>query len=150
MAEVKYRIVSSDSELDKATAPALRKELVILDEWQIKADDGEMYAVAYVMHELPTGEHDEFDRSDKVFDKFNQVVRLKPPGDKQYEWLARTTRDGDGQRVWHNAEDCKKRLKPLGKSITNRMVMAANKANYRDGESADEAVASAEGNSEEA
>lgn len=146
MSEVKYRIISTDSELDKATAPELRKELVVLETWLL--EDG--FAVAYVMHELPTGEHDDFDRSDKVFDKFNQVVRLKPPGDKQYEWLARTTRDSDGQRVWHNAEDCKKRLKPLGKYITNKMVTAANKANYGDdAESADEAVASAEGNSEE-
>ena len=149
MSEVKYRIVSSDAELDKATTPTLKKELVILDEWQIKADDGEMYAVAYVMCELSTGEHDEFDRSDKVFDKFGQVTRLKV-GSKQYEWLARTTRDGDGQRVWHTAEAAEKRLKPLGKSITNKMVTAANKVNYGDdAESADEAVASAEKNSEE-
>lgn len=150
MSEVKYRIISTDSELDKATTPELRKELVILETWLIKDDDGAEYAVAYVMHELPTGEHDDYDRSDKVFDKFNQVVRLKPPGDKQYEWLARTTRDSDGQRVWHNAEDCKKRLKPLGKYITNKMVAAANKANYGDdADTADEAVASAEKNSEE-
>jgi hypothetical protein len=146
MGEVRYRIVSSDAELDKATAPALRKELVILETWLL--EDGS--AVAYVMHELPTGEHDEFDRSDKVFDKFGQVIRLKPPGDKNYEFLARTTRDGDGLRVWHNAEDCKKRLKPLGKYITNKMVTAANKANYGDSESPDGAMASAEGNSEEA
>jgi hypothetical protein len=47
------------------------------------------------------------------------------------------------------AEACEKRLKPLGKSITNKMVTAANKVNYGDAESPDEAVADAEGNSEE-
>ncbi len=150
MGEVKYRVISHDHELDKATAPELRKELVILDTWLIKGDDGQEYAVAYVMHELPTGEHDEFDRSDKVYDKFGQVIRLKV-GSRHYEWLARTTRDGDGQRVWHNAEECRKRLEPLGKYITNKMVTAANKANYGDGNTTpDEAVADAEGNSGEA
>lgn len=146
MGEVKCRFISSDVELDKATAPELNKVPVILEDWLL--DDG--YCVGFVMHELPTGEHDEFDQSDKVYDKFNQVIRLKPPGYRQYEFLARTTRDGDGQRVWNNAEDCKKRLEPLGKSITNKMVQAANKANYGDdnNSSPDEAVADAEGNSE--
>jgi len=146
MSEVKYRIISTDAELDNAPPPDLNKELVILEDWLL--EDGS--CVAYVMHELSTGEHDDFDRSDKVYDKFGQVVRLKV-GSKQYEFLARCTRDGDGQRVWQNAEACEKRLKPLGKSITNKMVTAANKANYGDDNTTpDEAVADAEGNSEEA
>lgn len=146
MSDVKYRIISSDAELDSAPAPELNKELVVLEDWLL--EDGS--CVAYVMHELSTGEHDDFDRSDKVYDKFGQVVRLKV-GSKQYEFLARCTRDGDGQRVWQNAEACEKRLKPLGKSITNKMVTAANKANYGDDNTTpDEAVADAEGNSEEA
>lgn len=149
MGDVKYRVISNDGELDKAAVPELKTELVILEDWLIKADDGEEYAVAYVMHELSTGDHDDFDRSDKVYDKFNQVIRLKPPGSRQYEFLARTTRDGDGQRVWPTAEACEKRLKPLGKSITNAMVTAANRVNYGDDNSTpDEAVADAEGNSE--
>lgn len=147
---VKYRVISSDGELDKAVVPELKSELVILEDWLLKGDDGEEYAVAYVMHELSTGDHDDFDRSDKVYDKFGQVTRLKV-GSRQYEFLARCTRDGDGLRVWPNAEACEKRLKPLGKSITNAMVVAANRVNYGDDNSTpDEAVADAEGNSEEA
>jgi hypothetical protein len=147
MGEVKCRFITTDAELDKAKAPELKQEPVILEEWLL--DDG--YCVGFVMQELSTGEHDDFDRSDKVYDGFNQVIRLKPPGTRQYEWLARTTRDGDGQRVWVNAEDCRKRLEPLGKSITNKMVTAANKVNYGDDNTnPDEAVADAEGNSEEA
>jgi hypothetical protein len=146
MGEVKCRFVTTDAELDKAKAPDLKQEPVILEEWLL--EDG--YCVGFVMCELPTGEHDDFELSDRVFDKFGNVVRIKR-GTKQYEFLARTARDGDGQRVWATAEACEKRLKPLGKSITNKMVAAANKANYGDDNtSPDEAVADAEGNSEEA
>ena len=139
-----YRVVSSDGELASAKVPDLNKDLVVLDEWLL--DDGD--CVAFVMHELSTGEHDEFDDSDKVYDKFGNVIRIIR-GMKQYEWLARTTRDGDGQRVWQSGEAAKARLKPLGKSITNKMVAAANKVNYGDdASSADEAVEDAEGKSE--
>lgn len=141
MGEVKYRIISSDSELASAKAPELREELVILEGWLLS--DGS--AVALYEHELSTGDHDAFDMSDKVFDKFGQVIRLTR-GLKQYEFLARTTRDGDGQRIWQSAEECKARLEPLGKSVTNKLVTAANKVNYNDdAESADEAVEDAEG-----
>lgn len=144
MAEVKYRIISNDSELNNAPVPALKTELTVLEEWLL--DDGD--AIAFVMHELTTGEHDEFDLSDKVFDKAGQIIRFKTGG-KNYRWLARTTRDGDGNRVWPTDEACEARLKPLGKSLTNKMVTAANKVNYGDdAESADEAEVDAEGKSE--
>lgn len=142
MAEVEYEIVSSDSEL--GDAPELGKKLLVIPKWRRK--DGR--ATAFVMHELNTGEHDDYDLSDRVFDEFGNVTRIKRGG-KQYEWLARTTRDGDGNRVWQSAEACEKRLKPMGKSITNAMVAAADKINYGDASSPAEATSSAEGNSEE-
>lgn len=142
MAEVEYEIVSSDSEL--GDAPELGKKLLVIPKWRRK--DGR--ATAFVMHELTTGEHDDFELSDRVFDTVGNVTRIKR-GSKQYEWLARTTRDGDGNRVWQSAEDCEKRLKPLPKSITTQMILAADKINYGDASSADEATSSAEGNSEE-
>lgn len=145
MSKPKYRIISTDSELDKAIKPALKSELVVLDEWLM--DDG--YAVAVYEHELTTGEHDELDLSDKVFDKANNIVRFKR-GWHTWEYLSRTTRDGDGQRVWASAKECKDRLESLGKSITNKLVAAANKVNYGDTTSADEAESDAEGKSEEA
>jgi len=141
MAEVDYEIVSSDSEL--GDAPELKTELVVLSEWPNR--NGK--ATAFVMHEMNTGEHDEFDLSDKVFDKGGNLIRFKRGG-RDYEYLARCTRDGDGQRIWQNAEACEKRLKLLGKSITNKMVTAANKVNYGDATSADEAEGDAEGKSE--
>lgn len=143
MSEVDYEIVSSDSEL--GDAPELRKELVILPEWPNKRGK----ATAFYQYELTTGEHDELDLSDKVFDKSGNIVRIKR-GNFPYEYLSRTTRDGDGQRVWQTAEACEKRLKPLGKYITNKMIAAANKANYGDAVTADEAESDAEGKSEAA
>jgi len=141
--DLEYDIASSDDEL--GGPPELGKELLVIPEWLNKRGR----ATAFVMCELTTGEHDEFDRSDKVFDKFGQIIRLKTES-KNYEWLARCTRDGDGLRIWQSAEAAKKRLEPLGKLITNKMVETANKVNYGDKTSADEAVADAEGNSEEA
>lgn len=144
MAEPKYRIVCNDSDLESAPKPALKKQLLVLEDWDL----GNGECAAFVMHELNTGEHDEFELSDKVFDKTGNLIRIKR-GNRQYEWLARTTRDGDGQRVWQNVDECEKRLKPLGKSITNQMVTAANKVNYGDDVSTpDEAVEDAEGKSD--
>lgn len=141
-AEVEYEIASSPSDL--GPAPELGKKLIVLPEW--RKPNGK--ANAFVAHELSTGEHDEFDRSDKVYDKFGQVTRLKV-GSKQYEWLARTMRDGDGQRIWHSAESCEETLKPVGKLITNKMVAAANQINYGDDASTpDEAAEDAEGKSD--
>ena len=144
MGAPKYRIVSSDGELDAAPRPALKQELLVLEEWDLGGGE----CAAFVMHELSTGEHDDFDLSDKVFDKSGNLVRIKR-GSRNYEWLARTTRDGDGQRVWQTAQACEDRLKPLGKSITNKMVAAANKVNYGDDASSPgEAVEDAEGKSD--
>lgn len=139
-AEVDYEIVSSDSEL--GDAPELRKELVVLETWLRK--NGKV--TAFYECELTTGEHDDLDLSPNVFDKAGNVVRIKR-GTHTYEYLSRTTRDGDNQRVWASAEECEKRLKPLGKYITNKMIAAANAANYGDAISADDAESDAEGKS---
>lgn len=144
MAKAKYRIISSDSELDKAEAPELKEELVVLDEWLIEGE-----AVAFYEHEMSHGEHEDFELSDKVFDKQGNFLRIKRGG-RAYEYLSRCTRDGDGQRVWASAEACEKRIKPLGKSVTSKMVAAADKANYGGNSSAEEAESDAEGKSEEA
>lgn len=141
MPEVDYEIASCDSEL--GDAPELKKELLVLPEWLNKRGK----ATAFVMHEMNTGEHDEFGLSDKVFDKAGQIIRFKRGG-RDYDYLARCTRDSDGQRIWATAEACEKRLRPLGKSITNKMVAVANKVNYGDTANADEAETSAEGKSE--
>jgi hypothetical protein len=139
--EIDYEIVSLDSEL--GDGPELRKELVVLETWLRK--NGKV--TAFWEAELTTGEHDDLDLSSQVFDKAGNIVRIKRGG-YTYEYLSRTTRDGDNQRVWASAEECEKRLKPLGKYITNKMVAAANKANYGDAINADDAESDAEGKSE--
>lgn len=144
MAEVKCTLVSSAGDL--GAPPELKAERLDLPEWLRKDGAG----TAFMMCELTTGEHDTFDLSDKVFDKFGQVVRLER-GLKQYEFLSQCTRDGDRQRIWQSGADCKTALEAVGKNITNKMVTAANKVNYGDdAASADEAEASAEGKSGEA
>lgn len=141
--EVDYEVVCSAGDL--GDPPALKSKLVVLPEWRRK--NGK--ATAFYQHELNTGEHDDFELSDKVFDKLGNITRYKRTG-RDFRWLARTTRDGNGNRIWHTDEECEAALKPLGKSITNKMVAAANEVNYGDPAtgSADDAVSDAEKNSE--
>ena len=142
--DVDYEICSADSEL--GNAPELRTKLVVFPEWPNKRGK----PTAFLQQELTHGEHEEFELSDRVYDKVGQVTRLKIGG-KDYRYLARTTRDGDGQRIWATDEACEKRLKPLGQNITNKLIAAANWCNYgdEDNSSKDEAVADAEGKSGE-
>lgn len=141
-AEVDYEITGADSELGEA--PELETKVVVFPKWLNKRKK----ATAFVMHELTHGEHETFELSDRVWDKLGNAIRFKVGG-KDYRWLQATTRDGDGNHVWATAEACEKRLKPLGRSITNKMIAAANKVNYGDAISAEEAESSAEGKSEE-
>lgn len=144
MAEVECEFVSSASEL--GDPPELNGEPLALPEWPKRNGKG----AKFLMCELTTGEHDRFDLSDKVFDKFGNIIRIER-GLKQYEFLALCTRDGDRQRIWQSAEACKATLEAVGKGITNKMLVAANKVNYGDdSSSAEEAEASAEGKSGEA
>jgi hypothetical protein len=133
-------IVSSISEL--AAPPPPRRERVNLPELKKKNGKGS----AFWEYELLTGEHGDFDISDKVFDEFGQVVRIKRGG-RDVRFLALTTRDGDGNRVFQTFEQAETTLNTWGKSITNKLLQAANKANYGEASSEDEAAASAEGNS---
>lgn len=138
----KISIVSSITQFPEP--PPLRRELVLLSELP---KDSEGNTLAVYEYELNTGEHGEFDISDRIFDEFGQVVRVKRGG-RDVRFLAYCTRDGDGNRVFHTLEQAEATLNRWGKSITNRMLQAANKANYGDASSVDEASASAEGNSE--
>lgn len=141
--DIDYEIPSSAG--DFGPPPPLRQELVIVPEW--KTRNGK--ATAVYQFELNTGEHGEFTVSDRVFDQAGNVTRIKQIS-PDVRFLAYTTRTGDGLRYWSTIEAAEAVLKPLGKSITNRLVTVANKVNYGDdASSVEEAAASAEGNSEE-
>lgn len=149
MSDVKYRVISSVNEIESVSE--LRRELVILPEVRVKNPDGKgTVAAAFWQYELDTGEHGEYDISDREFDENGNVVKIKRGG-RDVAFLAFTTRDGDGQRVFHTIAAAEATLKRWGKSVTNRMLIAAQKANYGDGDvtNADEAEKRAEGNSEE-
>lgn len=142
MPDIEYEFVTNSNQV--GDAPKLRREPVILPEWPRK--NGK--ASAYYMYELSTGEHGELDVSDQVLDENNQVVRFKGIA-WAIRFLAFCTRDPGGNRIWPTIEQAEEVLAPLGKSITNKMVQAAQKANYGDASSAKEAAERAEGNSEE-
>lgn len=142
MREVDYEVITNASQIGEP--PAMRRELVVLPE--LKNRNGK--ASAFYEYELSTGEHGEFDISDRVFDEFGQVTRVKRGG-RDVRFLAYTTRDGDGNRIFHTLDQAEATLNRWGKSITNKMLQAANKANYGEDTSAEEAAKSAEGNSEE-
>ena len=100
-----------------ASPPKLRREKIVLPEWLNPRGK----ANAFLLWELSTGEHGEFDASDKVFDEHGQVVRLIPIG-WDVRFLAYTVRDGSGNRIWPTIEQAQPKLKPAAKSITNKMV----------------------------
>lgn len=140
--EVDYEVVSSASQL--GDLPKLRRELVVLPEWPTKRGK----ASAFWQYELSTGEHGEFDISDQVYDEAGNILRVLRGG-RIIRFLARTTRDGDGNRVWPTTDAAEQALDQAGKSITNKLLQAANRVNYEDAPSAAAALKSAEGNSEE-
>jgi hypothetical protein len=141
--DVKFAVVSSISQFGEP--PPLRRELVLLPELP---KDVEGNTLAVYEYELNTGEHGQYDISDRVFDEFGQVVRVKQGG-RDVRFLAYCTRDADGNRIFQTLDQAEATLNRWGKSITNKMLQAANKANYGDSSSADEAEASAEGKSGE-
>lgn len=146
--EPKYRIPSSVGELPDP--PSMRRELVVLPELTVTdPKTKEVFATALYEYELNTGEHSEYMISDRVFDEKGQVIRLIPDG-RDVRFLARTTRLAGGHRVWATTEAAQATLNRWGHSITNKLLLAANRVNYGEtASSEDEAVASAEGNSEE-
>lgn len=142
--EVDYEIVSNAGQT--GAPPKLRNELIVFPEWL----NPRKKANAFLLWELSTDEHSEFERSDKVYDEFGQVVKIK---DISYavRWLAYTVRDGDGNRVYPTLDAAQAALGGVPKSITNRMIALANEQNYGDPniKSKDEASEDAEGKSEE-
>jgi hypothetical protein len=141
-AEVDYEVVTNASQLD--APPPLLKELVVLPEW--KTRNGK--ASAFWVWELTAAEHGEYAVSDRVFDENGQVIRFKRTGN-DLRFLSYCVRDASGNRLWNTLEKAETELGKRGKSGINKLTAVANKLNYEGASSADEAVASAEGNSEE-
>jgi hypothetical protein len=147
--DVKYKVISSAGQLPPP--PPLRKKLVVIPEWEITdPSTGEKFAAALWVFELTAAEHGEYAVSDRVFDEFNQVKKLKPTGD-DLRFLSYVTRDPSGQhRLWPTLKEAEEVLGRYGKHAINTLTAAAREVNYgsEDTKSEDEAVASAEKNSE--
>lgn len=151
MPDQNYKVISNLSELSSAVVAPPNRELVVLPEVQVPdpQKSGKTVPAAVWEYELDTGEHGDFDISDKVFDEAGNITQIKRGG-RDVAFLAFTTRDGDGVRIFQTIEQAEATLKRWGKRATGRMLLAAQKANYGDGNSsADEAQASAEKNSGE-
>lgn len=142
--DVDYEVVGSAAQAGKP--PELRSELVILPEWLNPRGK----ANAFWQWELSHGDHAEFERSDKVYDEAGRVIRFTSVS-YAVRFLAYTTRDGDGNRIWPTIDQAEKALAGVGNSIINKMVGVANEMNYGDPKAKDaaEAAESAEGKSEE-
>lgn len=142
--EVDYEVVSRPGQA--GAPPKLRSELIVLPEWK----NARGKANAFLQWELGTVEHGKFELSDRVFDEAGRVIRFTHIS-REIRMLAFTTRDGDGHRVWPTIEAAEEELALVGNSITNKMIGLAQRLNYGDPNavSADEALKSAEGKSDE-
>lgn len=136
------RIIKSASQFPDP--PKLREEEVPLPELGLV--DGEEIGV--VQAELNTGDHNEYLLSDKVFDEFGQITRVKNSPGRNVRLLAYTTQDGAGNRLFQTVEQAEQTLNRWGQSIINKLMLAANRVNYEDAPSAEAATKSAEGKSE--
>lgn len=141
--DAEYAVLSSASQLDEPEP--LNKELVAVPGWKDKRSGKPIHVWVW---ELTAAEHGEYSVSDRVFDEHGQVVRFKRGG-HDLRFLSYCIRDAAGNRIWNTLEKAEAELGRRGKSAINKLTAVANKLNYEGADSEDEAVASAEGNSEE-
>jgi hypothetical protein len=131
--DVDFEILTNANQL--APPPPLRVEEVVLP--GVKLKNGK--AAKVFCHELTALEYDEFQDTGRVYDKTGALVSANIRNE-DLRFLAFTVRDHHGNRIWHTVEACKAQLGQYGKSVTSRLMVAANKANFGD--------ADAEGNSD--
>lgn len=138
---VDYEIATANTDL--GPPPKLRRKLVVLPEWPNPRGK----ANAFYECELSTGEHSRVLASHREYDEHGQIVKvLNTGGDVRL--LQATTRDGSWNKVWPTVEKAHEVLDGVGRSVTNKLIEAANWANYDGADNPDEASKSAEGNSE--
>jgi len=75
-------------------------------------------------------EYGEFQDSSRVYKDGEHVGNSAKNEDLRF--LAFTLRDGNGNRLWSNLEDAKSQLGKYGKSVTSKLMVASNKANFGD------------------
>jgi len=122
--EIDFELVTSARSL--GAAPKLRRERVILPE--VKTKSGK--AAAFLCWELDALEYGEFQDSSRVYKDGEHVGNSAKNEDLRF--LAFTLRDGNGNRLWSNLEDAKSQLGKYGKSVTSKLMVASNKANFGD------------------
>ena len=132
--DLDFELITSARQL--APAPALRQEAVTLEDWPTTSGK----KPRLLEWELSAGEHADFVESGRVY-KGGVFQRYENRGE-DIRFLAYTTRDQHGNRIWPTIEAAKATLEPLGRGTLLLLINAANRVN-------NEKPASAEGNSEE-
>jgi hypothetical protein len=132
--DVDFEIVTSARQL--GPPPALRRELVVLPE--IRTTSGK--ATALYEYELSAKDFSAYQETSRVYvaGEFRSVTFK----DEEIRFLAFTTRDENGNRLWHSTDAAIAQLGMYGRTSLQKLVAAANRVNSA-------SVSSAEGNSGE-
>lgn len=137
--DIDFELITNASQL--APPPPLAKERVVMPDWRTTSGK----AAAFYEWELTALDYTNFQEGMRTWENGVRGGRVTAVDvtHQDFHFLAATTRDANGNRIWHDAKAAIAQLGQFGQASIDKLLAAAQRVNR-----GNVAPADAEGNSE--